>query len=380
MLDRLFNRGADPGDALAALGKYRFTPETLTRLRSYLAAAPAADLNLIRAEDLATRLPLDQATTLELLAAAVHEGLLDLHWDVFCPGCAGHDADWTNLGQATAAMTCPHCENHFDVHLDTHIAVRFSLNPRYARAGFRRQAPVMRRADAGKITGLDLLNVQAFRDLLINQVLPPHESLRVSRLPILFTDLRGSTALYAAKGDPRAYNTVREHFEVLFAAVRAEEGVVVKTIGDSVMASFVAPAAAVRAGLAMQRGIAAFNRDRSLVGDEALLLKVGLHAGPCITVTMNGRLDYFGTAVNVASRVEGLSQGSDLVLTDAVLQDDEAAALVEGTVAGGGSLASATVSLRGLREPVQVHRLILSASAPAAQPVEPALSVAVSTG
>jgi class 3 adenylate cyclase len=375
MLDRLFNRGAAAREALAALGKYRVSEETLARLLAYLATAPAADLNLIRAEDLAARLALDEARTLELLAAGVHEGLFDLHWDVFCPGCTGHAADWTNLTQATAALTCPHCDNRFDAHMDTHIAVRFSLNRRYAGVGFRPQPPILRRSDAGTITGLDLLNVQAFRDLLTNQVLPAHESLRVSRLPILFTDLRGSTALYAAKGDPRAYNMVREHFEVLFAAVRAEQGVVVKTLGDSVMASFVAPAGAVRAGLAMQRGLAAFNRARALAPDEALLLKVGIHAGPCIIVTMNGRLDYFGTAVNLASRVEGLSRGGDLVLTDAVLRDGEAAALVEQTMAAGGRLASATVALRGLREPVPVHYLTLPEAASTVSLTAPATGV-----
>jgi class 3 adenylate cyclase len=207
--------------------------------------------------------------------------------------------------------------------------------------------------------------VQAFRDLLTQQVLPAHESLRVSRVAILFTDLRGSTALYAQKGDPRAYRLVREHFDVLFGAVRAERGVVVKTIGDSVMASFVTPANALRAALAMQRGIAAFNRRNNLVDDEALLLKLGIHTGPCIAVTMNGRVDYFGSAVNIASRVEGLSTGGDVILTDAVYADPDAVRLIEQTTNDGGDLVSSTARLRGLPDPVPVHRLTL----PGVQPV-----------
>ncbi len=368
MLDRLFGRQASLDTALAALARYPFPPDTVPRLQTYLTTTSPAELSGIRAEDLMARLGLDEQTTLELLATAVHEGLLDLHWDVYCPACKGNGATWDSLQQAVQAAACPHCQTSFDVHADDEIAVRFSLNPRYGQGRFRRQPPPTFRTDASRISGLDLLNVQAFRDLLTQQVLPAHESLRVSRVAILFTDLRGSTALYAQKGDPRAYRLVRDHFDVLFVAVRAERGGVVKTIGDSVMASFVAPANALRAALAMQRGISTFNRRNSLTGDDALLLKIGLHAGPCIAVTMNGRLDYFGSAVNIAARVEGLATGSDVILTDAIRQDPDAARVVTQITEGGGELISSTARLRGLAEPVPVYRLTLPGAQFAAQP------------
>jgi class 3 adenylate cyclase len=374
MFDRFFGRRAAPETALAALARYPFPPDTLARLQTYLTTASPAELNSLRAEDLMARLGLDEQTTLELLATAVHEGLLDLHWDVYCPACQGNGATWESLQQAVQSTACPHCRTTFDIHADDEIAVRFSLNARYGQRGFRRAPPPTFRAAASRISGLDLLNVQAFRDLLTQQVLPAHESLRVSRVAILFTDLRGSTALYAQKGDPRAYRLVREHFDVLFAAVQADRGVVVKTIGDSVMASFVAPANALRAALAMQRALAAFNRRNTLAADEALLLKLGLHTGPCIAVTMNGRVDYFGSAVNIAARVEGLATGGDVILTDAVRQDPDAAQIVAQTTAAGGELISSTARLRGLPEPVPVHRLTLpgpqpvAQAAPAAQP------------
>lgn len=367
MFTRLFARQVSLEAALTALARYPFPPDTINRLQAYLAAANPADLTRMRAEDLMERLGLDEQTTLELLATAVHEGLLDLHWDVYCPACNGNGATWDTLQQAVQAATCPHCQTHFDVHADDEIAVRFSLNPRYGKGRIRRGPPPTFRTDASRISGLDLLNVQAFRDLLTQQVLPAHESLRVSRVAILFTDLRGSTALYAQKGDPRAYRLVREHFDVLFAAVRAERGVVVKTIGDSVMASFVAPANALRAALAMQRGISAFNRRNTLDDDEALLLKLGIHAGPCIAVTMNGRVDYFGSAVNIASRVEGLATGGDMILTDAVREDADAARVIAQTTDAGGELISSTARLRGLAEPISVHRLTLPAATPAIQ-------------
>ena len=48
---------------------------------------------------------------------------------------------------------------------------------------------------------------------------------------------------------------------------------------------------------------------------------MGLHYGPCIAVNLNGRLDYFGTTVNLAARLEGQSRGGDIVLSEK-LRDD----------------------------------------------------------
>ena len=87
--------------------------------------------------------------------------------------------------------------------------------------------------------------------------------------------------------------------------MRDHDGAVVKTIGDAVMASFGDPADAVKAALAMQA------RDRC---DHELVLKLGIHVGPSVVVTLNDRLDYFGSTVNMAARLQGQSQGGDIVL------------------------------------------------------------------
>jgi class 3 adenylate cyclase len=48
-------------------------------------------------------------------------------------------------------------------------------------------------------------------------------------------------------------------------------------------------------------------------------LKVGVHVGTCLAVTLNGRLDYFGQAVNIAARVQALSNANEIYLTDEML-------------------------------------------------------------
>jgi class 3 adenylate cyclase len=169
---------------------------------------------------------------------------------------------------------------------------------------------------------------QDFRDLFSSEVLAPGVQMSMATITLLFTDLKGSTSLYETYGDAPIYAKVRDHFAVLTDAVRAENGTVVKTIGDAVMASFLTPVEAVRAALAMQHKIAELNA--TMIGHPSLVVKVGLHSGPCLVVNANDRLDYFGNTVNHAARIEGQSKGADVVMTEAVARDPEVVKILGG--------------------------------------------------
>ena len=168
------------------------------------------------------------------------------------------------------------------------------------------------------VTALDLSTVQAFRDWFTAQALRPDVQLGITNLALLFTDLRGSTQLYRTIGDAPAFERVLEHFDVLRASVETQHGALIKTIGDAIMAAFLDPALGITAGLDILRGMAQLNQSRS---DYPLRLKLGLHTGPAIAVTLNERLDYFGTTVNIASRLEGQAQGDDLVVSAEIMRD-----------------------------------------------------------
>ncbi|MBL8120561.1 MAG: adenylate/guanylate cyclase domain-containing protein, partial [Anaerolineae bacterium] len=62
---------------------------------------------------------------------------------------------------------------------------------------------------------------------------------------------------------------------------------------------------------------------------QPIQLKVGLHYGACIAVTLNERLDYFGSTVNRAARLEGFSSGMDVIVSQAVFDDPEVRAMLE---------------------------------------------------
>lgn len=181
-----------------------------------------------------------------------------------------------------------------------------------------RQAWTDQAATAAEVTALQL-----FRDLFSSEALRPGERISVGSLTILFTDLRDSTRLYRDIGDASAFGRVMDHFDVLRGAINAEGGALVKTIGDAVMAVFRRPVAALRAIVRTQQILASPQE-----GTLPLWLKAGIHHGPCIAVTLNDRLDYFGTTVNLAARLESFSMGGDVIISDTVYRDPEVAALL----------------------------------------------------
>jgi class 3 adenylate cyclase len=177
------------------------------------------------------------------------------------------------------------------------------------------------------LTADRVTSLQAFRDLFSDQVLRPGDEVSVRRIALMFTDLRGSTALYNTVGDSVAYRLVREHFAFLAEIVRAHDGALVKTIGDAVMASFADPGDALAAALAIRDNVASFNSRQQGPG---VVLKLGLHEGPAIAVTLNGRLDYFGSTVNLAARLQGESGGGDIVISETMAADPAVAGRLEG--------------------------------------------------
>ena len=168
------------------------------------------------------------------------------------------------------------------------------------------------------LTAKRLLSNQTFRDIYRTDTLDVDQRLKITSLTFLFTDLRGSTELYERVGDLVAFDLVRAHFRVLHEIVAAESGAVVKTIGDAVMATFLTPDHAVAAALRMREAMRKLNDTH---GREDLLLKIGIHEGPCLAVNLNERQDYFGQTVNIASRVQGLAQTRSILATAAVVNN-----------------------------------------------------------
>lgn len=175
------------------------------------------------------------------------------------------------------------------------------------------------------LTAKRMLSNQTFRDVFKADNLNVDQRLKITSLTFLFTDLKGSTALYERVGDLAAFDLVRAHFHALLEIISSEKGAVVKTIGDAVMATFIRPEHAIVAGLRMRAAMDVLNAKR---GTEDLVVKIGIHEGPCLAVMLNERQDYFGQTVNIAARVQSLSTSQEIHITGPVIDSPAVAAIL----------------------------------------------------
>jgi class 3 adenylate cyclase len=290
---------------------------SLNRWRDFIVNASDDQLFRINAFELAEKWELDGRDILTELIHATSVGIMVLNWDVVCPMCSEAN-QFNHLDKVHSRQNCPRCSADFDVILDNTVEVSFTIHP-----GIRfldLSTISTKRTSVRHVTGLDCTTLPAFREFFSSDVLSTEESLKVQDVTIMFTDIKGSTAIYERLGDVRAYRAVRYHFEKLFTSVLQNGGAIIKTIGDAIMASFTEPVQAMRAALDAQE---LFKEFRPLLPDstEAISVKIGIHHGPCITVTLNERLDFFGSAVNIAARAQQQAGGGEIVITEMMYSD-----------------------------------------------------------
>jgi class 3 adenylate cyclase len=201
------------------------------------------------------------------------------------------------------------------------------------------------------LTATRLLTNQTFRDIYRTDTLAIGQRLKILSLTFLFSDLRGSTELYERVGDLTAFDLVNEHFRLLQEIIASERGAVVKTIGDAVMATFETPDRAIAAAIRMREAMSDLGAERQ---HQSLSLKMGIHEGSCLAVTLNAQQDYFGQTVNIASRVQGLAASRSIVVTEQVVENARARSLLESK---GLIPTPRTVALSGIADKVSVYEI-----------------------
>jgi len=118
-----------------------------------------------------------------------------------------------------------------------------------------------------------------------------------------------------------------------------------------VMATFLTPDHALAAAMRMRDAMRKLNATH---GRDDLLLKIGIHEGPCLAVTLNERQDYFGQTVNLASRVQGLALTPSILATRSVVINPESTSLLK---ASGLTPAARQHSLRGIASEVPIYEI-----------------------
>lgn len=365
------------------------SPALVERLAGLLERADDLTLSRIRPYALADAWGAERRAVLELFLHATRAGLVEFRWDLICPMCRGAPESADTLAEVEQHVHCDSCAIDFRVDFERSVELTFrpvaairevavreycvggpqvtphivaqqlvapgeerTLEPELPAGSYRLRGggapeqfvvapgerPTVLCANDSEQERLFVLErtawsdqvlpaaevtaLQVFRDLFADEALRPGEPISVGTLTVLFTDLRDSTRFYLDVGDAPAFGSVMDHLDVLRDAVAEEGGAVVKAMGDAIMAVFNRPLGAVRAAQRAQSELAL-----EVDGRRSFALKVGIHAGHCIAVTQNERLDYFGSTVNLAARLVDLSTGEDIVVSSAVLEDPEVADL-----------------------------------------------------
>ena len=242
-------------------------------LVAWFQGAGDAELWRINTHAVAAALSADRARLLTAFIRLVKDGVLDLNWDFHCTECNAVAGSHRHLSEATSGGHCPLCNVDFRNTLDRNVEVTFTPAARLWSADRRFLAEQTRttvelhgkkaiRLPETFVSGMDCLHVPLFREIFETETLSLRESLRVAQVCIMFTDIKGSTALYERLGDSAAYALIRDHFDILFRMVEQNDGVIVKTIGDSVMASFKRPVDGVAAAMAIQKAFDGIQPER----------------------------------------------------------------------------------------------------------------------
>ena len=129
-------------------------------------------------------------------------------------------------------------------------------------------------------------------------------------ITVMFTDLKGSTAIADTQGDMVSRTMIKHHNDIVLPIIKNSNGILVKTMGDGTMSYFTVAQDAVRAAAKIQTTIDQFNLDKML--PNPILIRVGLHTGKGI-VEQN---DIFGDVVNLASRFESIANPGEIYLSE----------------------------------------------------------------
>lgn len=209
------------------------------------------------------------------------------------------------------------------------------------RSQFRNQA-----ASASQVMAMP-----AFRREFTSEVLRSDMALKVTRVGLFFSDLTGSTEMYARIGDAAAFKLVQDHFDILVAILERHGGVLVKTIGDAVMGAFDDELAGFTAAVEVLQRFDALARQDPRFAE--VTVKLGYYAGSCYAVTANGQLDYFGQSVNIAARLQGQAEGGELIAPVTLAER----AVAEGLMPAAAIRSRYDAELKGVAERIHAGRI-----------------------
>ncbi|MBI4146792.1 adenylate/guanylate cyclase domain-containing protein [Candidatus Woesearchaeota archaeon] len=308
------------------------------QLQNYCIIADIKELSSVNLLKLEKDWNVPRQELAKLFLHATKEKIFTMNYVMHCEKCPAQGT-LPKLSQFKSKMVCTGCQASLTPKLDQSVEVAFSIHEDLAKS---------QKVQPGHyIPAIEIVNTEEFRTLFEAEKPLPGEHLVINQLTFFFTDLSGSTATYEKLGDGKAYGIVKEHFILLFEIIKKHNGAIVKTIGDAVMATFLSSADAVTAALEAKQAFVKFNKRKDIKG--AANIKIGIHTGNCLAVTLNQRLDYFGNTVNKAARIQGAADKDEICISKDTLQEAQTRALFKDL-----KPRPKSIQLKGILQPVDI--------------------------
>ncbi|NQU66963.1 MAG: adenylate/guanylate cyclase domain-containing protein [Candidatus Marinimicrobia bacterium] len=348
--------------------KYPGDQAIVNKLANHIETSNESELFHIDVYSLANQWNVSKKDLLELFIRGLHEGIFRMEWEYHCPRCGGIANETLFIHEAKSINCCDICKIEFSNKLDVNIEVFFSIHPEVRNISLEFKdnylksnkdnitaTKMIRWKNPFSIYGVDIIQNPVFRELMEGEVLAPDQSLELMKCTLLFTDIKGSTQMYNDLGDSRAFQLVREHFRIIFEVIKRSNGIPVKTIGDAVMGAFSNKTEGLKAALEAQKSLIEFYRSKP--ENEKIEVKIGLNSGTTIIVTLNGKLDYFGSTVNMAARIQSIANPNEIVLPMNIFEDEECNEIISSYAK---TITKSKTTFKGLNGEYNVYHIVLN--------------------
>ena len=168
------------------------------------------------------------------------------------------------------------------------------------------------------MTAADAVRLPVFRELFPDELVSGDQLADFSERVLLGLRVLGVERLLETCGDAKTYHRLQVGLQKASRLIEVSGGAVVKRQDEQLVAVFPETASAIRTAidLVQSGAFAVSNEDR-------LDLRIGLHRGTAMSTTVNGRVDYFGRAVNVTTELLNRTSGGAVLISDALAHDAE---------------------------------------------------------
>jgi class 3 adenylate cyclase len=178
-------------------------------------------------------------------------------------------------------------------------------------------------------------------------------------ITVMFTDLRGFTAISEQLAEEDAVAMLNHYFGVMVDVIHKYHGTLIEFLGDGILAIFGAPIAyenhtenAVACALEMQLAMDEINEWNHENQYPVLEMGVGINAGETIVGNIGSpksmKYNVIGSTVNLASRVETFSTGGQVLLTESGYKEVKAKLQIQQTL---------EASLKGVKTPITIYQV-----------------------